>query len=64
MNNKELIAQLWAYDDLMVTIKHMHVSKQLVAERWIANYQQMTGSTQVPLEVLKAIVDHVKNMDC
>lgn len=60
--NEELIAQLQAYDDLVVTIKHMH-RNQLVAERWIENYQQMTGSSKVPLEVLKDIVDHVKNME-
>lgn len=61
--NEELIAQLQAYDDLIIEIKHMLVGKQLVVERWIANYQQMTGSSQVPLEVLNAIVDHVKNME-
>lgn len=59
--NEELIAQLQAYDDLVVMIKRMR--KQLIAERWIENYQQMTGSSKVPLEVLKAIVDHVKNME-
>lgn len=61
--NEELIAQLQAYDDLVVTIKRMNCGKQLVAERWIKNYQQMTGSSKVPLEVLKDIVDHVKNME-
>lgn len=61
--NEELIAQLQAYDDLLVMIKHMKNGKQLVAERWIANYQQMTGSSQVPLDVLKDIVDHVLNME-
>ena len=61
--NEELITQLQAYDDLIIEIKHMRYGKQPIAERWIANYQQMTGSPKVPLDVLKAIVDHVKNME-
>lgn len=64
MNVDLIIAQLQAYDDLIIEIKHKLGRKGFVAERWIANYQQMTGSSQVPLEVLKAIVDHVKNMEC
>ena len=61
--NEELIAQLQAYDDLVVTINRMQHSRRLIAERWIKNYQQMTGSSQVPLDVLKDIVDHVLNME-
>ena len=61
--NEELITQLKAYDDLVVEIKRMRCDKQLIAERWIKNYQQMTGSSQVPLDVLEAIVVHVRNME-
>lgn len=64
MNTDLIIAQLQAYDDLLDIVKHMNCGRGLAAERWIKNYQQMTGSSQVPLEVLKAIVDHFRNMEC
>lgn len=56
--NEELIAQLQAYDDLVIRMKHFRIEFLMDAERWVENYQQMTGSSKVPLEVLKAIVEH------
>lgn len=54
----ELIEQLRAYDELVVKMHALPFDLFAKAERWVKNYQQITGNQKVPPTVLRTIVEH------